>query len=138
MKYLIIAMALAVTSCATREPVDREVFNMSVGTDSEFESIELHEVKKLAIDAKARLRMANRTYVKNQFDCEDYVRHLINTIMLHHEYTKTPLIYSVAIRQEDGVLHAVMGFKNSKKQEILYDPQNYKVVADVIKVRTNF
>jgi hypothetical protein len=138
MKYLIIAMALAVTSCATREPVDREVFNMSVGTDSEFESIELHEVKRLAIDAKARLRMANRTYIKNQFDCEDYVRHLINTIMLHHEYTKTPLIYSVVIREADGGLHAVMGFKNNKKQEILYDPQNYKVIAEASKVRTSF
>ena len=134
-KLLLIITALILSSCASRyEQVERKNFIEFVGTDSQFESIELHEVKKFAIQAKNKLRMANRNYIKGQFDCEDYVRNLVNEIKVYHTYEKTPMVYQVNIRQGDS-LHAIMGYKDSRGQELFYDPQNYKQVNNPVIVK---
>ena len=105
----------------------RAYFHINVGTDDEFESIEFHEVRRFAIQSKMKLKQAGRVYKTNQFDCEDFVRALINEIKVYHDYQYTPMVYQVNIAYKGGI-HAVLGYQNISGKEFLYDSQSYKAM----------
>jgi len=129
MKYIVIILLF---SCTSIQLTDRADFNrfelmdsktMPIDTDTEFESIELHEVRQYWFECKQMLKNKTIHYKANQFDCEDYTRQLIAYIMRSHSYIKTPAICEVIIKN-----HSLMGFYNSNREFILIDANNGKLV----------
>jgi len=129
MKHLVIILLF---SCSSIQLTDRADFNrfefmdsktMPVDTDTEFESIELHEVRQYWFECKQMLNERPIYYKLNVFDCEDYTRQLIAYIMNSHSYIKTPAICEVIIKN-----HSLMGFYNSNREFILIDANNGKLV----------
>jgi len=130
-KYLALILLF---SCSSIQLTDRVDFNrfefmdsktMPIDTDTEFESIELHEVHQYWFECKQMLKNKSIYYKLNQFDCEDYTRQLMAYIMRSHSYMKTPAICEVIIKN-----HSLMGFYNSKREFILIDANNGKLVKE--------